>query len=398
MRIIQFLCAVMLVFAAPALAKPGPTGWTVSQRSGQVQVVRPGARPAALHASSRLAPGDIIATGADGRALLTRGNDYVVVAPSSRLELPAEETTSGFTRLVQQLGTLFYKVQHTGVPHFAVETPMLAAVVKGTSFTVIVGEDRSAVQVTEGVVEVTSALGGDPRLVHGGATVVVDRNRPGEIIQIGPGTTEDLGTGASVKIDAAGDVPLAEIVKATGGLVSETLAGDVKLPRLQSTAPVLGTSNPAAPVSESPVVSPIAEAILPTTVPVATSPTPTAPTLSAPILATPTVATPSLTTPTLATPTLSTPTLTAPALTSPSLTAPALTSPSLPSAGTTVPSLTTPTLSAPTLTAPTVTAPTVTAPTVPAPTVTVPTVTVPTVAAPTVTVPSPPAPPPLPGL
>ena len=64
-------------------------------------------------------------TGATGRATLARGADYIVVAPRSELRLPAEAQPGGFTRVIQQLGTMLFKVRHTGVPHFAVDTPML---------------------------------------------------------------------------------------------------------------------------------------------------------------------------------------------------------------------------------------------------------------------------------
>src|SRR5437868_4865768 len=87
---------------------------------------------------TQLSPGDELVTGATGRATLVKGADYIVVAPRSQLRVPTTAEPTGFTRVIQTLGTLLFKVQHTGVPHFAVDTPMLAAVVKGTTFTVTV--------------------------------------------------------------------------------------------------------------------------------------------------------------------------------------------------------------------------------------------------------------------
>src|SRR3954453_22246078 len=137
MRILQIIGGVLLLIASPAFANGG-AAWTVTQKSGDVRVLRNGVQPASLEVRSSVAPGDVVATGANGRALLTNGDDYVIVAPSSRLLLPREQQQSGFTRLVQQVGTMLYKVKHTGIPHFSVQTPMLAAVVKGTSFTIVV--------------------------------------------------------------------------------------------------------------------------------------------------------------------------------------------------------------------------------------------------------------------
>ena len=184
MRIIHLFGAILLLFATPAMAKDGASeSWIVTQRSGEVQVIRSGLQPASLAVRAALSPGDLIATGSNGRAMLTRGDDYIVVAPGSRLQIPKEEQARGFTRLIQQIGTMLYKVRHTGEPHFAVETPMLAAVVKGTSFTVVVDKDRSAVQVTDGVVEVSSAAGG------------VTAGLPGcGAVATGVGTWADAGT------------------------------------------------------------------------------------------------------------------------------------------------------------------------------------------------------------
>src|SRR5688572_31474574 len=179
-RIILIVLSAFFFVATPALAKGA--NWVVSQRSGDVRVVHRGLQPASVKANTSLSPGDVVMTGATGRATLARGADYIVVAPRSELRLPAEAQPGGFTRVVQRLGTMLFKVKHTGVPHFAVDTPMLAAVVKGTTFTVIVDRDRSAVQVIEGAVEVTATEGGMQRLVEGGNTVFIERNNPTQLI------------------------------------------------------------------------------------------------------------------------------------------------------------------------------------------------------------------------
>ena len=224
MRIIHIVAAFFVLIATPAFAKEGAPAWIVAQKSGDVRVLHNGVQPASVQVRAALSAGDIITTGANGRAMLTNGDDYVVVAPGSRLLLPKAEEKSGFTRLLQQVGTMFYKVKHTGVPHFAVETPMLAAVVKGTSFSVVVDKDRAAVQVTDGVVEVSSLSGDARRLVERGLTVYIGRERPNEIIEMKPGTTVPPtagGNSEAVKIERSGDVSLSTVVGLTDGLVKE---------------------------------------------------------------------------------------------------------------------------------------------------------------------------------
>jgi hypothetical protein len=257
MRIIHVIAAFLALIATPAFAKEGSLAWIVAQKSGDVRVIRNGLQPASVQVRAALSPGDLVATGANGRAMLTRGDDYVVVAPGSRLLLPKEEQKSGFTRLLQQVGTMFYKVKHTGVPHFAVQTPMLAAVVKGTSFSVVVDKDRAAVQVTEGVVEVSSLTGEASRLVERGLTVYIGRELPNEIIEVKPGTTVPPvsgGKGEAVKVERSGDVPLSTVVNLTDGLVKE--------------APVVVSVAPAADAVKVvlPVVTPVVD-VVDTTVP-----------------------------------------------------------------------------------------------------------------------------------
>jgi FecR protein len=271
MRFLHFLGAALVLFASPAMARG--TAWIVTQKSGDVRVLRNGLQPASVQLRASLSAGDVIATGATGRAMLTRGDDYVVVAPGSRLLLPKEEQQSGFTRLVQQVGTMLYKVKHTGVPHFAVETPMLAAVVKGTSFTVVVDKDRAAVQVTEGVVEVSSAAGDARRLVEGGVTVYVGREQPSQIIEMKPGAVDlpvSASDGESVKIEGSGDVSLSTVTNLTGGLVREAPVAPVvttsNVPALLTTG-VTGGSTPSA--------MPVATAAAVTTPTVAGTPEPT---------------------------------------------------------------------------------------------------------------------------
>ena len=266
MRILRLIGAVLLIVASPATAKDASAAWIVAQKSGDVQVLRPGFQSASVQIRASLTAGDVVATGTNGRAMLTRGDDYVVVAPGSRLLLPREEPQSGFTRLVQQVGTMLYKVHHTGVPHFAVQTPMLAAVVKGTSFTVIVDHDRAAVQVTDGVVEVSPAVGEARRLVERGMTVYVGRERPDAVIEMKPGAIIVPASGAgeeSVKVASSGDIPLSTITGMTGGLVREAPSTPVVVTTAQaSTGLIAPTVASAADDSgASALLGPVAEVV-----------------------------------------------------------------------------------------------------------------------------------------
>src|SRR3990170_3480936 len=278
-RLILIILSTFVFLASPALAKGSAAAmWVVSQRSGDARVVRSGFQPASLRANAALAPGDIVMTGPTGRATLARGSDYIVVAPRSELRLPATPQPNGFTRVVQTLGTMLFKIKHTGTPHFAVDTPMLAAVVKGTTFTIVVDKDRSAVQVIEGAVEVTAADGGMQELVAGGRTVFIDRTDPKRLIVADANTLGNSGTSmeTSVMINGSGGEALSTVVALTSGLVraeappasatqSPTIAGAV-LATVAATGdsgsllqPNPGAATDAPAGAAAPIAGPIAD-------------------------------------------------------------------------------------------------------------------------------------------
>ena len=90
-RFILLILATFAFTAVPAFAAGAPTDmWRVSQKSGDVRVVHDRLQPASARIDAALSPGDVVMTGATGRATLTRGGDYIVIAPSSRLLAPGK--------------------------------------------------------------------------------------------------------------------------------------------------------------------------------------------------------------------------------------------------------------------------------------------------------------------
>src|SRR6185436_6771770 len=98
--------------------------------------------------------GDSISTGPNGRVLLTRGAETILVSPNSSIGIP-EKKGDLSTTITQRAGTILLEVEKRNVKHFEVETPYLAAVVKGTQFRVTVDKATSRVDVVRGQVEVT---------------------------------------------------------------------------------------------------------------------------------------------------------------------------------------------------------------------------------------------------
>jgi hypothetical protein len=145
-----------------------------------VRVAAPGAEASAGHLNQLVPIGSSITTAAGGRAKLDNGAQQVVVGPNSRMTM-APPAAGGMDRVVQSLGSALFKVDKKQKPHFRVETPLLAAVVKGTTFTVVVAPQSDSVNVAEGLVEVRANGNGATQDVPGGSSAMVVRDAPGAV-------------------------------------------------------------------------------------------------------------------------------------------------------------------------------------------------------------------------
>ncbi len=169
--------AAAMIAAFPSNAQAG--GWRVVDTAGVVRVGGPGLMPVALTREQDL-PADAWIETASGRAILVRGQESVVVEPNSRVQLPGDPI-NGNTQVLQSLGSAIYKIGKQQKPHFQVDTPYMAAVVKGTAFTVTVGASEASVAVTEGLVQVSTPGDEDVEFLRPGFTAMVSRGNGGEI-------------------------------------------------------------------------------------------------------------------------------------------------------------------------------------------------------------------------
>ncbi|WP_373489640.1 FecR domain-containing protein [Parasphingorhabdus sp.] len=170
----RILAIAALISAGAAHA--GTPQWKLSESSGTVNVLRSGVSKIAISGGS-LKAGDLITTGNKSRAVLVRGQEYVVVSPNSRLRISAPQDNGGVVQFFEELGNVLFRIDKKSTPHFGVKTPYLAAVVKGTTFSVTVSEKGAAVQVTEGAVQVSTLDGGANQLLSPGMIGMVDRNQ-----------------------------------------------------------------------------------------------------------------------------------------------------------------------------------------------------------------------------
>src|SRR6185437_1586060 len=146
--------AMLLTVSFGALAAEGGV-WSVSKSSGEVWISATGAAPASLTEQVTLNAGDTIRTGPNGRVLLMRGEETILISPNSVIGLPTDKKDGMSTTILQQAGSILLEVEKRNVKHFEVETPYLAAVVKGTHFSVTVNAASTSVNVERGQVEVS---------------------------------------------------------------------------------------------------------------------------------------------------------------------------------------------------------------------------------------------------
>ncbi|MDZ4690314.1 FecR family protein [Terricaulis sp.] len=168
-----------LAFVSVGIGAASAQEWRALEVAGVVRVMEPGQTARAVNARDVLPAGAIVTTGRDSRAVFSNGAARASLSANSRLTLASSE--NGLTRFVQDVGTALFQVDRRRDPHFEVRTSLLAAVVKGTTFTVTVEPDQHRVFVAEGTVEVSPAEGGEAELVSNGAMAEVARAHPGRV-------------------------------------------------------------------------------------------------------------------------------------------------------------------------------------------------------------------------
>ncbi|MBR1174369.1 FecR domain-containing protein [Bradyrhizobium sp. KB893862 SZCCT0404] len=174
-----FVAALTLGMASAAWAADDGV-WSVSKATGEVWIAADGAQQVALNQEETLKPGNTIRTGRNGRVLLVRGEETILISPNSVVGLPAEKKDGLSTTIIQQAGSILLEVEKRNVKHFEVETPYLAAVVKGTQFSVTVGAGNTKVGVIRGQVEVSDFKTGQvAQIMPGQSATAFEHGKPG---------------------------------------------------------------------------------------------------------------------------------------------------------------------------------------------------------------------------
>jgi hypothetical protein len=130
-----------------------------------------------------------IKTGRRGRLILRRGKEMIMYRSGTLAYLQSSQTGGRKTYIQQQVGSLLLDVETRKRKHVTVQTPLLAAVVKGTRFEVTVRNKKATVSVKRGVVGVRSNKGRDSFDVKSGQTAAVSSSSASQVSVSGSRTS-----------------------------------------------------------------------------------------------------------------------------------------------------------------------------------------------------------------
>jgi hypothetical protein len=178
------LSVLLLLSGAAAYAQDG--AWTVSEAKGVVTVTdSTGQRPARV--GTQIAPGAIVRTGERASAVLVRGREFVTLRQNAQLRIAPAVRERGVIQILQDYGSALFNIGKQPNPHFGVETPYLAAVVKGTTFVITVTPEGASLQVTEGAVETSTLDRGVSEVILPGTVAMIAAADPLRMVVEGEG-------------------------------------------------------------------------------------------------------------------------------------------------------------------------------------------------------------------
>lgn len=144
---------------------------------------------AKIEVGKAMPSGSWVQTGPRGRLVLKRGEEFIQFKPKTMAAIGKTDQAGKKTLVMQKFGSLLLDVEtrKRKRKHLTVETPFLAAVVKGTRFSVDVGQRSTNLSVERGVVEVTDERRGLQTDVRSNQSVTVQRNAKTAMRVTGPG-------------------------------------------------------------------------------------------------------------------------------------------------------------------------------------------------------------------
>ncbi|MDB2384118.1 FecR family protein, partial [bacterium] len=180
----NFFVAAMMALLVLVPTAGFADDWVAEQLRGRVFMFDNGEWKA-LERGDVISDDRYIRTTGGGRVTFVRGNESIEVSNQTQIRILDANGTK-YTTVMQDFGTVGIEAEVEQVQHFSVVTPFLAAVVKGTQFTVTVSENDSEVSVNRGLVQVRDTQNRVMTNVRPGQRANVQRGRKMEVQGRGP--------------------------------------------------------------------------------------------------------------------------------------------------------------------------------------------------------------------
>jgi hypothetical protein len=172
--------AVVLLLTVPAFA----ADWVVLRLRGGVEVMVDG-NWVPLKRGDVVGNEQVIRTLADGHADLQRDMEVMTLGSNTEIRI-RQDSETGYTTVLQDFGRVEVDAEARRVKHFEVQTPYLAAVVKGTHFIVNSDSDGATVTVDRGAVSVQSVASERITTIKVGQIATVMRKSDLVVSGLGP--------------------------------------------------------------------------------------------------------------------------------------------------------------------------------------------------------------------
>lgn len=174
MKPLRAIFAASLAYTIAALVLSGfamAAEWHIAKMSGDVRIFHNNVTWVSLNPDRTIKSGDAIWTGHNGRVMLSSDVGNVLLKPRSLVKIPEQFLSKDRTVLFQSMGTVEADIQKRDRQHFSIQSPYLAAVVKGTKFSIEIKDGKTRLDVTEGLVEATDTESGQVVAVAAGQHV-----------------------------------------------------------------------------------------------------------------------------------------------------------------------------------------------------------------------------------
>lgn len=196
----KLLLAIPLAMAVCCPATPAAADdWVAQKLRGEASVYANGSW-VHLKRGDVVATSDVVRTMKDGQVEFIRDKETITLGPNTQIQI-FDRTGRRYTTVYDAFGTVRIEANVENVQHFSVQTPFVAATVKGTIFTVVSGKRMTKVAVQRGKVGVADLVH------HTHVDVLV-------------GQSASAGRIKALHIKGAGK--LASVVNAAGQLVAVT--------------------------------------------------------------------------------------------------------------------------------------------------------------------------------